>query len=104
MTLNNPTSVVEKNTRACDSSNSRDMLATNGSQNRKYGRNVESLGWRSSSTVQCDLSAIAVGHCDDALAGRNRRGMVLREVQANAVVMRTELGTGRDNDARLMAQ
>jgi hypothetical protein len=36
MTLNDLTAVVEKNSLACDNTNSRDMLATDGSQDRKY--------------------------------------------------------------------
>jgi hypothetical protein len=36
MTLNDLTAVVEKNSLACDNANSRDMLATDGSQDRKY--------------------------------------------------------------------
>jgi hypothetical protein len=36
MTLNNPTVLIEKNALACDNPNSRDMLATDGSQDRKY--------------------------------------------------------------------
>jgi hypothetical protein len=68
------------------------------------GRSVKTLWRRSSSTVHSILLAIAVGHCDDALAGRNCCGVVLREVQANAVVMRTELGAGRNYNIRLMAE
>jgi hypothetical protein len=36
MTLNDLTILVEKNSLACDNPNSRDMLATDGSQDRKY--------------------------------------------------------------------
>src|SRR6266404_3674312 len=36
MTLNDLTVLVEKNALACDNPNSRDMLATDGSQDRKY--------------------------------------------------------------------
>jgi hypothetical protein len=36
MTLNDLTALVEKNSLACDNPNSRDMLATDGSQDRKY--------------------------------------------------------------------
>jgi len=36
MTLNDLTTLVEKNSFACDNPNSRDMLATDGSQDRKY--------------------------------------------------------------------
>ena len=36
MTLNDLTAPVEKNALACDNPNSRDMLATDGSQDRKY--------------------------------------------------------------------
>jgi hypothetical protein len=36
MTLNDLTALVEKNSLACDNPDSRDMLATDGSQDRKY--------------------------------------------------------------------
>ena len=36
MTLNDLTALVEKNSLACDNPNSRDMLATDGSQDCKY--------------------------------------------------------------------
>src|SRR5271169_3262875 len=36
MTLNDLTAVVKNNSLACDNTNSRDMLATDGSQDRKY--------------------------------------------------------------------
>jgi hypothetical protein len=36
MTLNDLTALVEKNSLACDNTNSRHMLATDGSQDRKY--------------------------------------------------------------------
>jgi len=36
MTLNDLTALVEKNSLACDNTDSRDMLATDGSQDRKY--------------------------------------------------------------------
>ena len=36
MTLNDLAALVEKNSLACDNPNSRDMLATDGSQDRKY--------------------------------------------------------------------
>jgi hypothetical protein len=36
MTLNDLTALVEKNSLVCDNPNSRDMLATGGSQDRKY--------------------------------------------------------------------
>jgi hypothetical protein len=38
------------------------------------------------------------------MGGSNRRVMVLGKIQADTVVVRTELGTASDNNAGLMAQ